>query len=107
MSAVYGYLRASDADQLLDVQRAALAKAGCDRIWEEVICGATNDHPKLPDLLNHLHPGDTLIVWRLDRLGRSLAHLIETVEALQSRGVSVKSMTETIDTSTPGGMLIF
>lgn len=107
MSAVYGYLRVSGTDQVLDLQRDALAKAGCDRVWEEVASGAKNDRPELLDLLAHLRAGDTLVVWRLDRLGRSLTHLIETVEDLQSRGVSFKSLTETIDTSSPGGMLIF
>jgi len=107
VSAVYGYLRVSGTDQVLDLQRDALAKAGCDRVWEEVASGAKNDRPELLDLLDHLRAGDTLVVWRLDRLGRSLAHLIETVEDLQSRGVSFKSLTETIDTSSPGGMLIF
>ncbi|MET3960005.1 DNA invertase Pin-like site-specific DNA recombinase [Rhodococcus sp. OAS809] len=107
VSAVYGYLRVSGTDQVLDLQRDALAKAGCDRVWEEVASGAKNDRPELIDLLDHLRPGDTLIVWRLDRLGRSLTHLIETVEDLQSRGVSFKSLTETIDTSSPGGMLVF
>lgn len=107
VSAVYGYLRVSGTDQVLDLQRDALAKAGCDRVWEEVASGAKNDRPELLDLLDHLRVGDTLVVWRLDRLGRSLTHLIETVEDLQSRGVSFKSLTETIDTSSPGGMLIF
>nr|WP_202022625.1 recombinase family protein [Rhodococcus sp. MS13] len=107
VSAVYGYLRVSGTDQVLDLQRDALAKAGCDRVWEEVASGAKNDRPELLDLLDHLRAGDTLVVWRLDRLGRSLTHLIETVEDLQSRGVSFKSLTETIDTSSPGGMLIF
>ncbi|ANQ71264.1 recombinase family protein [Rhodococcus sp. 008] len=107
MSAVYGYLRVSGTDQVLNLQRDALAKAGCDRVWEEVASGAKNDRPELLDLLDHLRAGDTLVVWRLDRLGRSLTHLIETVEDPQSRGVSFKSLTETIDTSSPGGMLIF
>lgn len=107
MSAVYGYLRVSGTDQVLNLQRDALAKAGCDRVWEEVASGAKNERPELLDLLDHLRAGDTLVVWRLDRLGRSLTHLIETVEDLQSRGVSFKSLTETIDTSSPGGMLIF
>lgn len=107
VSAVFGYLRVSGTDQVLDLQRDALAKAGCDRVWEEVASGAKNDRPELLDLLEHLRDGDTLIVWRLDRLGRSLPHLIETVEGLRSRGVAFKSLTETIDTSSPSGMLIF
>lgn len=107
VSAVFGYLRVSGTDQVLDLQRDALAKAGCDRVWEEVASGAKNDRPELLDLLGHLRAGDTLVVWRLDRLGRSLTHLIETVEGLQARGVVFRSLTETIDTSSPGGMLIF
>jgi DNA invertase Pin-like site-specific DNA recombinase len=103
----HGYLRVSGTDQVLDLQRDALAKAGCDRVWEEVASGAKNDRPELLDLLGHLRGGDTLVVWRLDRLGRSLSHLIETVDDLQARGVAFKSLTETIDTSSPGGMLIF
>lgn len=107
MSAVFGYLRVSGTDQVLDLQRDALAAAGCLRVWEEVASGAKKDRPELLDLLGHLRAGDTLVVWRLDRLGRSLSHLIETVEGLQARGVAFKSLTETIDTSSPGGMLIF
>nr|WP_257792503.1 recombinase family protein [Rhodococcus oxybenzonivorans] len=102
-----GYLRVSGTDQVLDLQRDALAAAGCSRVWEEVASGAKKDRPELLDLLGHLRAGDTLVVWRLDRLGRSLSHLIETVEGLQERGVAFKSLTETIDTSSPGGMLIF
>ncbi|WP_418328360.1 recombinase family protein [Rhodococcus oxybenzonivorans] len=89
------------------MQRGALAAAGCSRVWEEVASGAKKDRPELLALLGHLRVGDTLVVWRLDRLGRSLSHLIETVEGLQERGVAFKSLTETIDTSSPGGMLIF
>ena len=107
MSAVFGYLRVSGTDQSLDLQRDALAAAGCTRVWEEVAGGAKKDRPELLDLLGHLRAGDTLVVWRLDRLGRSLSHLIETVEGLQERGVAFKSLMDPIDTSTPGGVLVF
>ena len=92
---------------MLDLQRDALAAAGCSRVWEEVAGGAKKDRPELLDLLGHLRAGDTLVVWRLDRLGRSLSHLIETVEDLEARGVAFKSLMDPIDTSTPGGMLVF
>ena len=85
MSATFGYIRVSGTDQVLDLQRDALAAIRCDRVWEEVASGAKDDRPALLDLLGHLRAGDTLVVWRLDRLGRSLKHLIETVEDLQRR----------------------
>lgn len=107
MSATFGYIRVSGTDQVLDLQRDALAAIRCDRVWEEVASGAKDDRPVLLDLLGHLREGDTLVVWRLDRLGRSLKHLIETVEDLQRRGVAFRSLTESIDTSSAGGMLIF
>lgn len=107
MSATFGYIRVSGTDQVLDLQRDALAASRCDRVWEEVASGAKDDRPVLLDLLRHLREGDTLVVWRLDRLGRSLKHLIETVEDLQRRGVAFRSLTESIDTSSAGGMLIF
>ncbi|WP_341477500.1 recombinase family protein [Rhodococcus globerulus] len=78
-------MRVSGTDQVLDLQRDALAAIRCDRVWEEVTSGAKDDRPALLDLLSHLRAGGTLVVWRLDRLGRSLKHLIETVEDLQRR----------------------
>ncbi|MDV6271508.1 recombinase family protein [Rhodococcus globerulus] len=107
MPRVTGYIRVSGTDQVLDLQRDALAAIRCDRVWEEVASGAKDDRPALLDLLGHLREGDTLVVWRLDRLGRSLKHLIETVEDLQRHGVAFRSLTESIDTSSAGGMLIF
>lgn len=102
-----GYARVSTADQELGLQLDALTKAGCDRIFEEKASGAKADRPVLAEALAFLRPDDTLVVWRLDRLGRSLAHLIETVTALDEEGVAFASVTEGIDTSTPGGRLVF
>src|ERR671916_3038919 len=102
-----GYARVSTDDQTLDLQLDALTKAGCDRIFRDTFSGATADRPGLRDALDHLRSGDTLVVWRLDRLGRSLPHLIETVTALADRGVGFQSLTEAIDTTNTGGRLIF
>ena len=102
-----GYARVSTEDQTLDLQRDALTKAGCDRILTDTMSGATAARPGLADALAYARPGDTLVVWRLDRLGRSLRHLIETVTDLERRGVGFKSLTEAIDTTSPGGKLIF
>ena len=102
-----GYARVSTDDQTLDLQRDALTTAGCDRILTDTISGATADRPGLAEALAYARPGDTLVVWRLDRLGRSLRHLIETVTELATRGVGFQSLTESIDTTSPGGKLIF
>ena len=102
-----GYARVSTGEQTLDLQRDALTKAGCDRIFEETASGAKADRLLLKEALAYARSGDTLVVWRLDRLGRSLKHLIETVAELATRGIGFKSLTEQIDTTTPGGKLIF
>ncbi len=102
-----GYARVSTGEQTLDLQLDALAKAGCGKVFEETASGAKAERPVLNDVLAYLRPGDTLVVWRLDRLGRSLKHLIETVAALAERGIGFKSLTEQIDTTTPGGKLVF
>jgi DNA invertase Pin-like site-specific DNA recombinase len=107
MGSLIGYARISTGDQNLDLQRDALTKAGCQRIFEDTGSGALTSRPELEHVLDHLRPGDTLVVWRLDRLGRSLRHLIEVVRQLEERGVAFKSLTEAIDTSTPGGKLVF
>jgi DNA invertase Pin-like site-specific DNA recombinase len=99
--------RVSTAEQILDLQRDALVSAGCAGVWEETASEATDSRPKLTDLLDTLLAGDTLVVWRLDRLGRSLRHLIETVADLEARGVGFRSLEESIDTTTPGGKLVF
>src|SRR6185312_4159267 len=102
-----GYARVSTGEQTLDLQLDALQKAGCGKIYQETASGAKAERPVLADVLGYLRSGDTLVVWRLDRLGRSLKHLIETVSQLAERGIGFKSLTEQIDTTTPGGKLIF
>ena len=105
--AAIGYARVSTTDQDLALQLDALAKAGCARVFEDRASGATTDRPGLAAALGFVREGDILTVWKLDRLGRSLPHLIETVNAMEARGVSFRSLTEAIDTTTPGGKLVF
>ncbi len=102
-----GYARVSTLDQDPALQHDALTAAGCDRIFVDKASGKLASRPALDDLLEQARPGDTVVVWRLDRLGRSLKHLLETVSGLEQRGVAFVSLTENIDTSTPGGRLIF
>src|SRR3954469_15250904 len=102
-----GYARVSTDDQNLDLQRDALTKAGCEQIYTDRISGIKAERKGLTDALSHLRSGDTLVVWRLDRLGRSLRHLIDTVTALQDQGIGFKSLQENIDTTTSGGKLVF
>lgn len=102
-----GYARVSTEDQRLDLQLASLQQTGCDTIFEEKLTGASNTRPVLSRALASLHEGDVLVVWKLDRLGRSLQHLIEIVELLDSRGVGFQSLSDNIDTTTSGGRLLF
>jgi DNA invertase Pin-like site-specific DNA recombinase len=102
-----GYARVSTQDQTLHLQQDALHKAGCDRIFTDTASGAKTERIGLDEALNYVRKGDTLVVWRLDRLGRSLPHLITTMTALEERGIGFKSLTENIDTTTSGGKLIF
>ena len=102
-----GYARVSTGDQTLDLQLDALKQAGCEKTFTDTVSGTKAERPGLIDALGFLRPDDTLVVWRLDRLGRSLKHLIETVTALSQRGIGFKSLTEQIDTTTPNGKLIF
>jgi DNA invertase Pin-like site-specific DNA recombinase len=102
-----GYARVSTGEQTLDLQLDALKGAGCERWFTETASGAKADRPGLAEALAYVRPGDTLVVWRLDRLGRSLQHLIQTLIALDTRGIGFKSLTESIDTTTPGGKLVF
>ena len=88
-----GYARVSSDDQSLDLQRDALRQAGCERLYEEKESGGRVDRPELQRLMEALREGDTLVVWRLDRLGRLLKHLIETVEHLETMGVGFQSVT--------------
>ena len=105
--ALVGYARVSTLDQNPALQRDALAAAGCTKLFEDRASGARADRPGLAQALAFLREGDVLVVWKLDRLGRSLPHLIETVAALAARGVGFRSLTEAIDTTTPGGRLVF
>lgn len=102
-----GYARISTNDQNLNLQRDALKAAGCTQIYEDTASGANAARPGLEKALGMLREGDTLVVWKLDRLGRSLKHLIESVQILDSRGVGFKSIRDNIDTTTPGGKLLF
>ncbi len=102
-----GYARVSKNEQHLELQLDALHKAGCEQIFTDKITGIKAVRIGLEDALSHLRKGDTLVVWRLDRLGRSLKHLIETLTGLHEKGIEFKSLTENIDTSTPTGMLMF
>lgn len=102
-----GYARVSTDDQDLALQLDALQSAHCDRIYKDSASGAKTDRPGLMQAIDHLREGDTLVVWRLDRLGRSLNQLIEIVTDLDQRRVGFRSLTEQIDTTTSGGKLIF
>src|SRR3954451_23853672 len=102
-----GYARVSTGEQNLDLQRDALKRAGSKKIFTDVASGAKDERAGLAEALAFLRPGGTLVVWKLDRLGRSLKHLIETVTALQGRKVRFRSLQESIDTTTSGGKLIF
>lgn len=102
-----GYARVSTEDQSLALQRDALRDVGCEEIFEDRASGAKADRPGLKRALERLRAGDTLIVWRLDRLGRSLKDLIVRAEELRERGVCLRSLQESIDTSSSGGELIF
>jgi DNA invertase Pin-like site-specific DNA recombinase len=102
-----GYARVSTHDQTLNLQQDALTKAGCTKIFTDTISGVKTERKGLDEALNYVRKGDTLVVWRLDRLGRSLPHLITTMTDLEERGIGFKSLTENIDTTTSGGKLIF
>ncbi len=102
-----GYARVSTAEQDPALQLDVLGLAGCWRVFTDHASGSREDRPELAAALNCLRPGDTLVVWRLDRLGRSLQHLIDTVTGLADRRVGFRSVTEAIDTTTAGGQLVF
>ncbi len=102
-----GYARISTHEQNLDLQRDALTRAGCEKLFTDTISGAKADRPGLAQALDFARSGDVLVVWKLDRLGRSLRDLIATITSLHENGVGFKSLTESIDTTTPGGKLIF
>jgi DNA invertase Pin-like site-specific DNA recombinase len=102
-----GYARVSTIDQTLALQQDALAKAGCEKIFTDTASGSLAERPGLAEALTFARSGDTLVVWRLDRLGRSLRHLIDTMTTLADRGVHFRSLQEHLDTSTSGGKLVF
>ncbi len=102
-----GYARISTNEQNLNLQTDALTKAGCEKIFTDTASGAKSDRTGLTEAINFMRKGDTLCVWKLDRLGRSLKHLIETVLALQALGKGFCSLQENIDTATSGGKLFF
>lgn len=103
-----GYARVSTNDQNLDLQVDALRSAGCGRVFEDHgVSGAVEKRRGLNAVLRTLRKGDTLVVWRLDRLGRSIRHLIDVITKLQARGIEFRSVTENIDTSSAGGRMIF
>ena len=102
-----GYARVSTQDQNPELQMDALTKAGCERVFVEKASGAQRDRPELQEALKFMREGDTLVVWKLDRLARSLKQLMETVETLEGKGMGFQSLTEAIDTTTAGGKLVF
>ncbi len=102
-----GYARVSTHEQNLNPQTDALKQAGCERIFKDQISGARKERPGLQDALDFAREGDTLLVWRLDRLGRSLKNLINIIAGLEKRGIGLRSLQESIDTTTSGGRLIF
>jgi len=102
-----GYARVSTADQNLALQYDALKQAGCERIFEDKVSGSHAERVGLNQAMDMLRKGDTFVVWKLDRLGRSVGKLVETVEKLEKRGIDFKSLTDSIDTSTPSGRFFF
>lgn len=102
-----GYARVSTYEQHLDQQVSALKEAGCIKVYEEKASGTRSDRPELVKALEYIRDGDTLVVWRLDRLGRSLQHLVQTVNDLHSRNVGFRSLHEQIDTTSATGRLTF
>src|SRR3954451_14724617 len=102
-----GYARVSTQEQDLALQLDALRAAGCEKVYQEKSSGAQRERPALQTALGYMRQGDTLVVWKLDRLARSLKQLIETVEAFGVRGLGLRSLTEAIDTTTAGGKLVF
>ena len=102
-----GYARVSTHEQNLDLQRDALKAAGCGKIVEDTGSGGKRERPGLERVREMLRAGDVLVVWRLDRLGRSLRHLIDLMTELEGEGIGFQSVTEAIDTTSPGGKLVF
>lgn len=107
MSVSLGYARISTSDQDAALQIDALNQAGCYKVFVDQASGSLDERPELSKLLDQIRPGDTLVVWRLDRLGRSIRHLIDSLTELSAKEVGFRSLTENIDTTTSGGRLIF
>jgi DNA invertase Pin-like site-specific DNA recombinase len=102
-----GYARVSTQDQNLSLQLDALQGAGCEKIYQEKASGAKVERPELKKLLEHVREGDTVVIWKLDRLGRSLAHLVDLVNSLESQGIGLISLNDPVDTTTAQGRLVF
>src|SRR3954470_110176 len=102
-----GYMRVSTAGQSFDLQRDAIAKAGCERVYDDTCSGRATERPGLARALEVARAGDALVVWKLDRIGRSLPHVVQFVGDLQKRGVGLKVLTGEVDTTTPTGRLVF
>ena len=102
-----GYARVSTQDQHLDLQLKSLTEAGCERIFQDKISGKQVEKAGLNEALSHLRKGDTLVVWKLDRLGRSVKQLVTLIDQLNKEGIQFKSITDSIDTSTPSGRFFF
>jgi DNA invertase Pin-like site-specific DNA recombinase len=102
-----GYARVSTQDQNLELQRKALLDAGCEKIFDDKLSGSRSDRPGLAQALEFLRDGDTLVVWKLDRLGRSVKHLVDLVGELREQGIQFRSLTDSIDTATPSGRFFF
>jgi len=102
-----GYVRVSKREQNPDLQRRELEAAGCEKIFEEKISSREQTRPQLEAAMDYCREGDVLVVWKLDRLGRSIKELIELVNELKDRGVGFRSLRESLDTTTPGGKLVF
>jgi len=105
--AILGYARVSTVEQSTDLQLDSLQSAGCDKIFTDSASGSKTDRKGLAETLEYARSGDTVVVWRLDRLGRSLRHLIDVINELDERGIAFRSLTEDINTSTPGGRLVY
>lgn len=105
--AIYGYARVSTRDQTFSSQQVQLADAGCQHVFSDTISGARSQRPGLTQLFNELKPGDLIVVTRLDRLGRSVSDLIELMREIERKGANLRSLAETIDTTTTTGRLVF
>jgi DNA invertase Pin-like site-specific DNA recombinase len=102
-----GYARVSTQDQRLDAQHEALRASGCDKVFDDTMSGRVSDRPGLQRVMDTLREGDTLVVWKLDRLGRSVKQLVDLVSHIEEVGINFVSLTDSIDTSTPAGRFVF